>query len=418
MMKTSRFLAGALGLVVASSVLTARSLAQSAPAPAAASAPSAASPATRAKIVITPPTPAALADYFGQWPDGADPKDIGQRVAENFVGRQFRYETTPRSGLFIIYPEVIAWYGALTFAQAEKNPELQAKLTQKFAPFMLADGQPHINYYPMPAQGVDNHVFGAVPLELYLLTGFKSYLDFGVGFADRQWDNPGADGLSRDSRYWVDDLYMLPLVEMQAYRATKDKKYLDRVALTFSVYLDRLQQPSGLFYHGDGAPYYWSRGDGWVAAGITELLRDLPPDHPLFAKIYDGYHKMMAALLKNQGDDGLWKQLIDHPEAWSESSGSAMFAFAFVTGVKNGWLDAKTYGPAARKAWLGLVKFIDADGNISNVCVGTNKWTAANGDGVQYYLNRGKDNTPEQLKSSDVLHGNAPVLWTATALLR
>jgi rhamnogalacturonyl hydrolase YesR len=211
---------------------------------------------------------------------------------------------------------------------------------------------------------------------------------------------------------------MLPLVELQAYRATKDKKYLDRVALTFSVYLDRLQQPSGLFYHGDGAPYYWSRGDGWVAAGITELLRDLPADHPQFAKIYEGYHQMMAALLKNQGDDGLWKQLIDHPEAWSESSGSAMFAFAFVSGVKNGWLDAKTYGPAARKAWLGLVKNIDADGNISNVCVGTNKWTAASGDGVQYYLSRPRDNTPEQLKSSDVLHGNAPVLWTATALVR
>jgi len=42
-----------------------------------------------------------------------------------------------------------------------------------------------------------------------------------------------------------------------------------------------------------------------------------------------------------------------------------MFAFAFVTGVKKGWLDAKTYGPAARKAWLGLVKHIDQDGNVS-----------------------------------------------------
>ena len=32
-----------------------------------------------------------------------------------------------------------------------------------------------------------------------------------------------------------------------------------------------------------------------------------------------------------------------------------MFTFAFVTGVKRGWLDAATYGPAARRAWIGLV---------------------------------------------------------------
>jgi len=165
-------------------------------------------------------------------------------------------------------------------------------------------------------------------------------------------------------------------------------------------------------------PYYWSRGDGWVAAGVTELLSDLPADHPLYAKIFAGYQKMMAGLLKYQGDDGLWKQLIDHPEAWTETSGSAMFTFAFVSGVKNGWLDAKTYGPAARKAWLGLVKNIDANGNIANVCSGTNKYSAAtNGpDPIAYYLNRPVDKGPQML-TSDVLHGNAPVLWTATALL-
>jgi rhamnogalacturonyl hydrolase YesR len=82
-----------------------------------------------------------------------------------------------------------------------------------------------------------------------------------------------------------------------------------------------------------------------------------------------------------------------------------MFAFAMVTGVQNGWLDERTYGPAARKAWLGLLKYIDASGNIGNVCAGTNKGTT-----VQYYLDRPR-NVGDQ-------HGQAPVLWTASALLR
>ena len=124
----------------------------------------------------------------------------------------------------------------------------------------------------------------------------------------------------------------------------------------------------------------------------------------------DGYRTMMAALLNYQGGDGLWRQLIDHPEAWPETSGTGMFTFAMVTGVKNGWLDAKTYGPAARKAWLGLVKYIDKDANVREVCMGTNKWTANQGDAVQYYLNR-----PRRVGD---LHGQAPILWSASALLR
>ncbi len=113
----------------------------------------------------------------------------------------------------------------------------------------------------------------------------------------------------------------------------------------------------------------------------------------------------MVTLLRYQGEDGLWRQLIDHPEAWPETSSTGMFAFAMVTGVKNGWLDEKLYGPAARKAWLGLVTRLDDNANIHEVCVGT-----GNGTSVEYYLNRPR-------KTGD-LHGQAPILWTASALLR
>lgn len=46
-------------------------------------------------------------------------------------------------------------------------------------------------------------------------------------------------------------------------------------------------------------------------------------------------------------------------------------------------LPKETYGPAARKAWLGLVKHIDENGNVADVCEGTNK-----GFSVQYYMDR------------------------------
>jgi len=195
------------------------------------------------------------------------------------------------------------------------------------------------------------------------------------------------------------------MVQLQAFRATGDAKYLDRAAAEMVSYLDKLQQPNGLFYHASDVPFFWGRGDGWVAAGMTEMLRSLPKDHPQRARIREGYSKMMKSLLQYQDKDGMWHELIDHPEVWPETSSTAMFTFAMITGVKNGWLDKKTYGRAARKGWLGLVSYLDSNADLRNVCQGT-----AKKNDMQYYLDRAR--------LTGDLHGQAPVLWCASALLR
>ena len=72
--------------------------------------------------------------------------------------------------------------------------------------------------------------------------------------------------------------------------------------------------------------------------------------------------------------------------------------------MKNGWLDAKEYAPAARKAWMAMVKYIDENNNVKSVCEGTNKK-----NDKQYYYDR-KQNVGDY-------HGQAPYLWCAVALL-
>ncbi len=346
--------------------------------------------------------------YFRKWPAGESPQEIGKRVAENFVARKFEFEQGKRP--YVIYPEVCTWYGALTVAQLTNDRDLRTRLIQKFDPLLTLDGAKHISAEPH----VDYRVFGAVPLEIYMQSQERRYLDLGKGLADKQWEKATPDGITSEARYWIDDMYMITAVQVQAFGATRDTKYLDRAATTMAAYLDKLQQPNGLFFHAPDSPFYWGRGNGWVAAGMTELLRSLPKNHPRRARILDGYKKMMASLLKYQGEDGLWRQLVDHPEAWAETSSTGMFTFAMVTGVKNGWLPAKTYGPAARKAWLGLVKHIDNEANVSDVCVGTNKAAQEVGPNLdtqmKYYFDRAR-------RTGD-LHGQAPVLWSATALLR
>lgn len=347
------------------------------------------------------------------WPPGDSPQELGKALAGKFAAM-------PLGGRTISYPEVCAWYGAFTFAQVTHDDALRNQLIARFAP--LLPGGAAANKVPT-AHHVDSSIFGVVPLEIAIVTRDQpgndpQFLKMGLGFADRQWvvqpgekyaasgiHAPDLNGLSPESRLWVDDMYMLTMVQLQAYRATGDRTYLDRDAHEMVAYLDKLQQPNGLFYHAPDVPFFWGRGDGWFAAGMAEMLRSLPADHPDRPRVLASYRLMMAALLKYQGADGMWRQLIDHPEAWPESSSSAMFSFAMITGVKHGWLDAATYAPAARRGWIAVAGYVDQNHDVTQVCEGTNKL-----NNLQFYLDR--------KRQTGNLHGQAPVMWAATALLR
>ena len=337
---------------------------------------------------------------FRNWPAGNSPREVGEKVTKRFLQLPHRLTTNQAEQPYIDYPESVAWYGALTFADLAKEKDLTSQLIDRFAPLFGDDAA----LIPVPKH-VDLTVFGAVPLQIYIKTKQQKYLNLGKAMADKQWADPTPDGLTSQTRFWIDDMYMITLVEVQAYRATGDSKYLDRAALEMTAYLDKLQQPNGLFYHASDVPFFWGRGNGWVAAGMAELLRSLPKNHPKRSRILQGYRQMMASLLKYQGGDGMWRQLIDRPESWPETSSTGMFTFAMVTGVKNRWLDKKVYAPAVRKAWVALVTYILPDGDIREVCEGTGKK-----NDYQYYIDR--------KRITGDLHGEAPLLWTASAFLR
>ena len=348
-----------------------------------------------------------------KFPKGSTPLEVGNRIANKFIVTPHTRFGNPRAEKapnYITYPDACAWLGAIWFGKVTKNEPLLDKLKDRFEPLFSTEQKmlPRMNH-------VDHNVVGAVPLELYIQKkGDQRYYDLGMRYADTQWEAPvdatpeqkayADKGYSWQTRIWIDDMFMITTIQSQAYRATGDRKYIDRAAREMAMYLKKIQRPNGLFYHSPEAPFFWARGNGWMAAGMAQLLSILPKDNSDRTTIMEAYKKMMNTLKQNQDPDGMWHQLIDEPASYKETSGTAMFTYAMIVGVKHGWLDKKEYGTAARKGWLALVTYINENDEITNVCEGTNIKNDKN-----HYMNR------KQITGD--LHAHAPLLWCAVALL-
>ena len=160
--------------------------------------------------------------YFADWPAGTAPTEVGKRVAERFIPTP-HMEMNSHGPQALHYSHVATWTGALQFAALTKDTDLKTKLVDRFDPFFALNG----SRVPR-ADHVDGTVFGALPLELYMQDARFRFRLMGLTFADAQWDQPLPDGLSRQTRWWIDDMYMITALQLAAYRATGDSKYLER----------------------------------------------------------------------------------------------------------------------------------------------------------------------------------------------
>jgi len=87
---------------------------------------------------------------------------------------------------------------------------------------------------------------------------------------------------------------------------------------------------------------------------------------------YDAMLQEFAGdLLRYQDVRGMWHQLTDHPEAYPETSGTAMFVHYLYKAFHRGWLSRNPYLSAAEKAISSLLGFVREDGTVLNTSLGT-----------------------------------------------
>ena len=314
------------------------------------------------------------------------PEEIGKRVVSHIVEQRVKWR----------YQRVCAYYGACKLSEAISDQSILQQMEECYTPFLEGKSKAHSGH-------VDYNVFGIWPFEMYRQTGNEQYLTLARDLADDEFKNPREDGLSEYSRFWVDDMYMVGSLQVQAYKSTHDIVYLDRAALQLKVYCDSLQKTNGLFFHREDVPFYWGRGNGWAAAALTEVLMVLPEDHEHYRSLLGSYKNMMASLKDFQGEDGMWHQLLDYPDSYPETSCTGMFLFAMASGLNKQLLPETEYKAVVMKAWNALAAYVNDKGKTRNVCIGTN---AKNSE--WHYLKR--------LRKTGDFHGQAAVLWATSAM--
>jgi unsaturated rhamnogalacturonyl hydrolase len=196
--------------------------------------------------------------------------------------------------------------------------------------------------------------------------------------ATRKYDEPLAWGNAIETRElaWCDALFMGPPAMTAMTVATGDTRYLELANRLWWKATDYLYDKEEHLYFRDsrffesrepnGKKVFWSRGNGWVIAGLARVLDDMPenyPDRPRYLALFKEMAERAAAL---QGKDGYWRASLLDPDSRPnpETSGTGFFTFALAWGVNRGILDRATYEPAVRKGWTALVAAVRADGML------------------------------------------------------
>jgi unsaturated rhamnogalacturonyl hydrolase len=195
---------------------------------------------------------------------------------------------------------------------------------------------------------------------------------------------PGLEmGWAEDDNWsWCDALFMAPPTMALVAEATGDLRYLDLMNTMWWETCDYLYDPEEHLWYRDGRyviqpdgsgprtpngqKIFWSRGNGWVFAGLALVLEHMPTDYPERPRYEELFRDMAATLIRIQGEDGLWRSSLLDPDEYPipESSGSGFFVYGLVWGLNNGVLDSATYQAAVREGWRGLNWALQPSGKL------------------------------------------------------
>ena len=220
-------------------------------------------------------------------------------------------------------------------------------------------------------------------IELYRIEKNKAMIQPTIDTLDVFMSRPYDSNNFRQIRWWwCDALFMAPPVFIKLGLATGEGKYLVFNDLCFRQCYDLLFDKEEKLFARDlsyvikndghdkreanGEKIFWSRGNGWVMAGLASILTELPNDYPEYWFYKNLFQTMAGRILELQQEDGLWRASLLDPASYpgGEVSGSGFFCYALAWGINNGMLDPEIYKEPVKKAWVALTQCMNKEGRI------------------------------------------------------
>jgi rhamnogalacturonyl hydrolase YesR len=295
-----------------------------------------------------------------------------ERVADWQLANPPKYRSTD-------WRAAAGYPGMLALAQLNPDP--------KYHDAMMAMGEANGWQFGPKKYFADDYCIGQTYAELYLQHSDPRMIAPMRAQFDNILANPSPNPEDLDSTKpaatnkwsWCDALFMGPPAWVRLWAATGEVAYLnfaiekwwktsdylfdkdEHLYFRDSTFFDRREQ--------NGGKVFWSRGNGWVMAGLARVLTFLPKDHPSRERFVAQFREMAEKLITLQQSDGMWRSSLLDPQSYplKETSGTGFYCYAFAWGVNEGLLDPARFKPAALKAWRALADCVDSDGKLTHV---------------------------------------------------
>ena len=230
------------------------------------------------------------------------------------------------------------------------------------------------NYAMAPRwRHADDHACGSVYLSLYSNSPNDKHIRAVRAVYDKLIANPKP---GREDWWWCDALFMSPPTLAQLGGVTGNKKYhkfLHEMYWDTAEYL--FDKEAALFYRDqryffhrseNGEKVFWSRGNGWVIAGLPRIISNLPENDKQRESYIQLFKTLASSLMKLQGVDGFWRSSLHDPDEFPnpESSGTGFITYALAWGVNQGYLDKDLYEPVVFNGWSALDRAVHGNGKI------------------------------------------------------
>ncbi|MGI4831102.1 MAG: glycoside hydrolase family 88/105 protein [Janthinobacterium lividum] len=179
--------------------------------------------------------------------------------------------------------------------------------------------------------------------------------------------------------YWADALFMAPPVWAELTKVTGNPAYLDYMDRQWRITSILLYDHNKHLFFRDatylnqrddvGRKIFWSRGNGWVLAGLARVLQAMPRKDPRRPWYVKQFRELAASVLSHQDADGLWRSNLLHHDVseFPETSGSGFFLYGLAWGVRAGLLERPVYFPALKRGWHGMLTHVYTDGRLGCV---------------------------------------------------